>query len=95
MADYKIPKNFGGITVLDASCTAHYLLKKLFQNYPSLQEKKICRKCNYDETISHPIINAHLPTDNLNFMLDILKSSYEENKVICTNCQQIVTNNSR
>jgi len=28
MADYKIPKTFGGIMVLDASCTAHYLLKK-------------------------------------------------------------------
>jgi len=74
MTDYKIPKNFGGIMVLDASCTTHYLLKELFQNYPSLQEQKKCRKCNYDETISHPVINAHLPTENLNFMLDTLKS---------------------
>jgi len=91
MADYKIPKNVGGIMVLDASCTAHYLLNKLFQNYPSLQEQKYCRKCNFDETISHPIINAYLPTENLNFMLDILKSSYEENKFTCTNCKQTVT----
>lgn len=91
MADYKIPKNIAGIMVLDVSCTAHYLLKKIFQNYPSLQEQKNCRKCNYDETIPHPIINAHLPTENLNFMLDILKSSYEENKLTCTNCKQTVT----
>ncbi|CAI6374481.1 unnamed protein product [Macrosiphum euphorbiae] len=90
MADYKIPKNFGGIMVLDASCTAHYLLKELFQNYPSLKEQKKCIKCNYDETISYPIIHAHLPTENLNFMLDILKSSYKENNLTCTNCNEIL-----
>jgi len=44
-----------------------------------------------DETISHPIINVHLSTENLNFMLDLLKSSYEENKITFTNYKQTVT----
>lgn len=43
MADYKIPKHFGDIMVLDASCTAHYLLKKtiLKLSIPSRAKKNV------------------------------------------------------
>lgn len=47
------------------------------------------KKCNYDEKISHLIINANLTTENLNFILDILKSSYDENEH--ANCRRNVT----
>jgi hypothetical protein len=41
-----------------------------------------CEECNYKKIKFHTIINAHLPTNNLNFILDIIKSTYEDNITI-------------
>jgi len=74
-----------GLTILDSACTAHHMLKKLFEKYPSYTEVRECLTCSYIQTKVSITITANLPTESINFMQDVLKGGYEEQRK-CIQC---------
>lgn len=74
-----------GLVILDSSCTANLLLTKLFEKYPSYTEEKKCLTCHHIQEKSFTTITANLPTENIHFLIDILKNMFEEDRK-CTLC---------
>lgn len=81
-----------GLTVLDSSCTANYLLQKLFEKYPSYMEERECLDCGCKQTRSCTTLIANLPTENIHYLTDVLKMELEYDKK-CTKCRTIIKTN--
>ncbi|KAL5242328.1 hypothetical protein ACI65C_009738 [Semiaphis heraclei] len=74
-----------GLIILNSACTANHMFQKLFEKYPSYTEVKECSTCSYYQKKLFITITANLPTESIDFMQDVLKSTFEENRK-CIQC---------
>lgn len=78
-----------GLIILDSACTANFMYQKLFEKYPSYEEEKICLFCSHNQTRSFITITVNLPTKSINFLQDVLKSTFEADKK-CIQCDSSI-----
>lgn len=76
----------GGLVHLDCACTANYLFQCLFINFPSFKEHIKCNSCNYEKKTESKSIIANLPTNTIDFLLDVLYDRFSIEIKKCEAC---------
>ncbi len=83
-------RNVGHCIDINAAGTVVFLVEKLFHNHPSYEDTKICDKCSTQSTRAYLTATANLPTNDLNFLQDVIISVLED-PTQCRKCKEVVT----
>lgn len=62
------------ITVINSACTAHFMLSKIFENFPLITEEKKFKNCLTSDTRNQICVLVNLPTEDLLFLTDVLET---------------------
>lgn len=78
------------LTVINAACTAQFMIKKIFADFPSIVATMVCPDCTNKLLREEIIVTVNLPTDDLIFLQDIMEN-YSYAQSYCTNCDTSMT----
>lgn len=60
------------------------MLRKIYETFPSITEENACTNCLTSDTRHQIYMLANLPTDDLLFLSDVLKT-YNIDQILCKN----------
>lgn len=78
------------LTVINAACTAQFMLNKIFVNFPSIVATMVCPDCVNRFLREEIIVTVNLPTDDLIFLQDIMED-FNFTPSYCKNCDISMT----
>lgn len=78
------------LTVINAACTAQFMIKKIFADFPSIVATMVCPDCTNTFLREEIIVTVNLPTDDLIFLEDIMEN-YNYAPSYCTNWDTSMT----
>lgn len=87
----QVEKNYE-LSNINCATTANYIIGKLFEQHPSYKEVTKCSNCNEHVERSYITITANLPTDDLQFLENIIKEKLTNSKMNCENCKSKTRN---
>lgn len=74
------------LTNINCASTSHFIIKKLFQNWPSYEQNASCLSCSTINTRCSSTLLANLPTNTLDFLEDVVNQYLEPRQLDCTSC---------
>jgi hypothetical protein len=64
------------LIILNAACTAKFLIQKIFETYPTYKEGNECPQCGNQIVKNSTTFTANLPAGNIYFMLDVIENVF-------------------
>jgi hypothetical protein len=81
-----------GLIILNAACTANFLIQKIFETYLTYKEENECPQCVNHIVKNSTTFTANLPTGNIYFMLDIIENVFGTERK-CKQCNSVFKTN--
>jgi hypothetical protein len=76
----------GSLYVLNKACTGQFIIKKVFEHFPSIILTFVCLICLDGRSREDIIVIVNLPTDNLIFLQNVMEN-YEFLPSKCKKCE--------
>jgi hypothetical protein len=64
----------GSLYVLNTACTGQFIIKKVFEHFPSIILTFVCPTCLDRRSWEDIIVIVNLPTDNLIFLKNVMEN---------------------